>query len=118
MAGLKPADTVACSSYGIDVHNPTGAVGKVTQIEAKVGYYGIPYGCLVPKRVDGLLAAGRCISCTHMALGSVRVIAICFATGQAAGTAAALSAAGGIPPRRLDVGRLRSLLREQGAVIE
>lgn len=118
MAGLKPADAVACSSYGIDVHNPTGAVGKVTQIDTKVGYYGIPYGCLVPKCVDGLLAAGRCISCTHLALGSVRVIAVCFATGQAAGTAAALAAAGGVPPRRLDVGRLRCLLRDQGAVIE
>lgn len=118
MAGLKPADTVACSSYGIDVHNPSGAVGKVTQIDPKVGYYGIPYGCLVPKRVEGLLAAGRCISCTHMALGSVRVIAVCFATGQAAGTAAALSVAAGVPPRRLDVERLRAVLREQRAVIE
>jgi hypothetical protein len=118
MAGLKPADTVACSSYGIDVHNPTGAMGKVKQIDTTVGYYGIPYGCLVPKRVDGLLAAGRCISCTHMALGSVRVIAVCFATGQAAGTAAAVSAAGGVAPRHLDVGRLRALLGEQGAVID
>lgn len=118
MAGRKPADTVACSSYGIDVHNPTGAVGAVKQIDTRLGYYGIPYGCLVPTRVDGLLAAGRCISCTHLALGSVRVIAVCFATGQAAGTAAALSVAGAMAPRRLDVGRLRAILREQNAVID
>jgi hypothetical protein len=117
MAGERPADSVACSAYGIDVHNPTGEIGSVAQIEKTVGYYGIPYRCLVPVQMDRLLVAGRCISCTNLALGSVRVIVVCMATGQAAGTAAAVATAAGCLPRNIDVVRLRKLLQEQGAVI-
>ena len=57
--------------------------------------YGIPYRCLVPLDVDGLLVAGRCFSATHDAHASARSMATCMAMGQAAGTAAVLAAAGG-----------------------
>jgi hypothetical protein len=49
----------------------------------------IPLRCLVSEEIEGVFFAGRCISATHEALASVRVMGTCFATGQAAGTAAA-----------------------------
>ena len=57
--------------------------------------YSIPYRSLLPQGTDNLLLAGRCISGTHAAHGSYRVMPICFAMGQAAGAAAALCAARG-----------------------
>ena len=76
--------------------------------------YGIPYRSLLPKGVEGLLAAGRCISATHEADGYTRVIPSCMLTGgQAAGTAAALAALSGTTPRNVDVRRLQARLLEQ-----
>lgn len=77
--------------------------------------YGIPYRCLLPREVEGLLVAGRCFSASHDAHASARSMATCMAMGQAAGTAAALAAAGGLPPRALDAARLRERLRGDGA---
>ena len=54
-------------------------------------YYDIPYGCIVAKDIDNLLISGRCVSASHEAMSSLRVIATCFAIGEAAGMAAALS---------------------------
>jgi hypothetical protein len=79
--------------------------------------YEIPYRCLVPKMVENLLVAGRCISSDQRAYESHRAMIPMIAIGQAAGTAAALSAASGIAPRTLDVKLLRKTLLTQGAVI-
>lgn len=79
--------------------------------------YGIPYGTLVPATVEGLLVAGRCFSATHDAHASARSIGQCMAMGQAAGTAAARAARGGVHPRAIDRGALRSALREAGAIL-
>jgi hypothetical protein len=81
--------------------------------------YGIPYRSLVPAEVDGLIVAGRCLSATHDAHASARSIGQCLAYGQAAGTAAALSIANAhnVELRDLDVGRLRSTLVENGAIL-
>ena len=68
--------------------------------------YNIPYGCLLPREVSNLLVAGRCISVDHRAHHSTKEIPACFATGEAAGTAAALALAGGVAPRDLDVRKL------------
>lgn len=78
------------------------------------GPFDIPYRCLVPREVDGLLVSGRCISTTQDALGSVRNIPPCFVTGQAAGTAAALAVKKGVKPRRLNVSLLKETLKEKG----
>jgi hypothetical protein len=80
--------------------------------------HNIPYRCLVPKRIDNLLVAGRCYSATHAAQNKARDIPACMAMGQAAGTAAALSVKLGVKPRELDVEILRETLRKQGAYIE
>jgi ribulose 1,5-bisphosphate synthetase/thiazole synthase len=79
--------------------------------------YDIPYRCLVPKDVDGLLVAGRCISADYLACNSLRLIVPCFATGQAAGVAAAIAARQGIEPRRVAVNALREVLDRQGVYL-
>jgi glycine/D-amino acid oxidase-like deaminating enzyme len=80
--------------------------------------YGIPYRCLVPQHVDGLLVAGRCLSADHDAHASVRSMGQCMAMGQAAGTAAALTLRLGCTPRDLAPTPLRDALRASGAIID
>jgi hypothetical protein len=77
--------------------------------------YDIPYRCLVPQRVDGLLVAGRCISSEQQPYESHRAMVPILAIGQAAGVAAALAAQEGVAPRELDVATLQQHLQAQGA---
>ncbi|MFN2131714.1 MAG: FAD-dependent oxidoreductase [Anaerolineae bacterium] len=77
--------------------------------------YDLPYRALVPETIDGLLVAGRCISCDAIAGNTMRLIVPCLVSGQAAGVAAALAAQEGIAPRDVPVDALRSALRAQGA---
>jgi hypothetical protein len=79
--------------------------------------YHIPYGCLLPETPTNLLAAGRCISVDHRTHHATKEIPACMATGQAAGTAAALALAAGVDPPDLDVGALRARLVERGAIV-
>ncbi len=74
----------------------------------------LPYGTLLPGGVEQLLVAGRCISADEEAMGQLRLIPVCSATGQAAGTAAALALRDGIPPRKVDVEALQKALTAQG----
>ncbi|MEW6228359.1 MAG: FAD-dependent oxidoreductase [Bacillota bacterium] len=77
--------------------------------------YSIPYRAPIPAALDGILVAGRCISTTHEAHSSTRVMPTCFATGQAAGTAAALAVLHDLEPRLVRLTLLRSVLSDQGA---
>lgn len=79
--------------------------------------YQIPYRCLIPKTVDGLLVAGRCISADQIAFESYRAMAHILAIGEGAGVAAAMCALSHCPTRGLDVQALRRRLAEQGAEI-
>jgi hypothetical protein len=79
--------------------------------------YDIPYRCLVPKNVENLLIAGRCMSSDQIAYESWRAMAHIFAIGEAAGTAGALAAESGVPVRHIDVKRLQDILTKQGAEI-
>lgn len=81
------------------------------------GTYGIPFRCLVPRDVDGLLVAGRCLSADHDAHASVRSMGQCMAMGQAAGVAAGLAVRAGIAPRAVSVTALRDRLVTLGAVL-
>lgn len=76
--------------------------------------YDLPYRCLVPQGIDGLLATGRCISATHEAINTLRLIGPCMLTGEAAGTAAALAVERGVAPREAEVAELQSRLKQQG----
>lgn len=77
----------------------------------------IPYGALVPKRIDNLLAAGRCVAADNRMLNYTRLIAPCMITGHAAGAAAALAVKAQCTPRNVDVAALQALLKEQGAYL-
>lgn len=79
--------------------------------------YEIPYRCLLPQKVDGLLVAGRCMSSDQQAYESWRAMAHVMAIGEGAGTAAALSALNNVEPKKLDTGLLRAQLIRQGAEI-
>lgn len=74
----------------------------------------LPYGSILPRNVENLLVAGRCISAEESSMGLMRLIPVCSATGQAAGTAAALALNHGVTPRRLDVSILQKVLEEEG----
>lgn len=78
----------------------------------------IPYGALVPKsNVENILAAGRCISCELKMADPVRVIPVCWVTGQAAGVAAAVSVKDGCPVRGVEVPKVQKILRQQEAYL-
>jgi hypothetical protein len=77
--------------------------------------YQIPYRSLLPKNTSNLLAAGRCISVDHRAHHATKEIPACFATGEAAGIASAMSLSAGVPPNALSVADLQSALHNAGA---
>ena len=118
----KFSDGIANVSFPIDIHNPSDLRQDGGQIVARRkgkdprarGSYQIPYRCLVPKKIEQLLVAGRCISGTHEAHASYRVKGPCLAIGEAAGVAAALSVRESVAPRKLDTQLLLTTLEEQG----
>ena len=93
------------------------AIGITGQTFSAGNHLQVPYRTLVPKTVDGLLVAGRCISVDDGLIGPIRVIPPCMMTGEAAGTAAALSAREGVAPRGLDTGLLRGELIAAGVIL-
>ena len=97
------------ANFVVDIHNPDGA-GQADGLAETVKPYDIPYGCLVPRGVDGLLLAGRCISGSHEAHASYRVQRIVMAIGAAAGVAAAVAAKAGKQPREVDATRIQQIL--------
>ena len=110
----KFEDVIAVSAYPIDLHHPVG--GDCT-LEWCEDSYDIPYRCLVPKKIDGLLVAGRNVSMTHLALASARVMGPAMALGEAAGKAAALSIKEGVEPRNINVKALQQALIDEGAYL-
>jgi hypothetical protein len=101
-------------------HSPDGLEGAASDIEtrqwvAALYTYEIPYRCLLPQSVEGLLVAGRSISANHEADGYTRNQPACMVTGQAAGVAAALAARGDTLPRSLRISDLHEALRRLGA---
>ena len=97
--GRRCEDAVVVGAdFPVDIHNPTGG-GQAEGFAAHVKPYDIPYGCLVPRDIDGLLLAGRCISGSHDAHASYRVQCIAMAIGAAAGAAAAIAARTRVQPR-------------------
>jgi hypothetical protein len=90
-------------------------VGVSPSISPKFPVVSVPYGSLVPRALDGLLAAGRHMSCDANSHGFMREIPQCWLTGHAAGVGAAVAANRGIRPREVVIDEVRALLREQGA---
>jgi hypothetical protein len=109
-------DAIARGTYPIDIHNPQGKGTLLMRLPAGE-WYDIPLRCLLPQRVDRLVVAGRCISGTHEAHSSYRVMPIAMATGQAAGTCAALAARAGKAVRDVPARDVQHELRRQGAEV-
>ena len=96
--------------FNFDVHNLTGASLDKTGVQknfTQKGEYSIPYGCLLPRNVEGLLLSGRNISGSHMAHSNFRIMSVCIAIGEAAGLAAALSLKENVALRDLDVKKIQ-----------
>lgn len=112
------------NAYYLDVHQPKG-LNDVRESEKHTYRYGpgeshgIPYRCLIPQNTKNVLVAGRCLSCDRQVQGSVRVMPVCLATGEAAGAAAALalSMKNG-QPDEVDDASLRRLLKHHGAYFQ
>jgi FAD dependent oxidoreductase len=113
---LHGVDAVLRSRWGDGVPL-AGEIGVTPAVSPRFPNISIPYGALVPARLDGLLACGRHISCDKNSHGFMREIPQCWVTGQAAGTAAALAVAQGVAPRAVDVAALQAALLRQGVFL-
>ncbi len=126
-------DEICRNAYNIDVHGSkkraaedlaTKSIDDVREKIEREGRrlqngesFGVPYRCLTPKGLRNVLTAGRCISSDRPANGSVRIMACCLTTGEAAGAAGAMAAAGDGDPHAVDTGELRETLVAHGAYL-
>jgi len=111
-------DAICYGSFFVDIHCIDGPGMDHTVWHPPQGFkYHIPYRILLPRGIENLLTAGRCVSCSHIALGSLRVMVPCIGMGEAAGTAAAMSLAADCPPRQVEPASLQAQLRRQGAIL-
>lgn len=102
-----------------EVDEPKADAVALTGHWTKYGaLYWIPYGALLPRELDNLLVAGRCISVDHRVHHATKEIPACFATGEAAGTAAGLARSTDTAPAALPVDALRRRLESQGAILD
>lgn len=139
--GKKLADAVARCSYWIDIHCPRGFADSkgvhlcrkscrhtgcymltehVDELPEELyppDYFDIPYGALVPVRIDNLLVSGRCCSLDYQAMAAARVMIPVMAIGEACGVGAAMAADAGVTPRQVDVQALRGKLQAAGCVV-
>lgn len=112
-------DSIGYGSFFIDIHNCTGAGLDEECYYPRTGFkYQIPYRAIVPKDIDNLLVAGRCISCDHIALGSLRVMPQCFITGDAAGVAASMCIDSNVATKDIDICKLQNNLKQIDAIID
>ncbi len=143
LAATKHQDSIARSTYWIDIHCPLGRTrdnvhlcrkGCPTKepcvmlnkyperLEEKLAppegdYYTIPLGCLVSANLSNLLAAGRCVSANPKALAAIRVMAPCMAMGQAAGVTATLASLSGKSIRQIPYQVIQQHLQMQGGLL-
>lgn len=109
-------DAIAVANYDIDIHNPAGT-GTSHYYFGKGEWYEIPYRCLLPKGCTNLLVAGRCISSTHEAQASYRIMPYCAELGQAAGTVISVVVKDGSTLRTVDIKKVQDMLRNRGFLI-
>jgi len=107
---------VAVGDYPLDHHHARCPV-KIEEHFPEIPAFTVPYGCLVPQEVDGLLVAEKSISVTHNVNGCTRLQPVVMLVGQAAGAAAALSVRHQCQPRQLPVRVLQETLLRQGCYL-
>ena len=109
-------DAVAVSNYDIDIHNPEGS-GTSHHYFSEGEWFQIPYRCLIPKGMKNLLVAGRCISASHEAQASLRIMPYCSELGQAAGNAVYVAKNAGVGTSEISVPALQEILRKENFAI-
>jgi Pyruvate/2-oxoglutarate dehydrogenase complex, dihydrolipoamide dehydrogenase (E3) component, and related enzymes len=115
IACTKFEDSIALGNYDIDIHNPEGS-GTSHYFFPEGQYYSIPYRSLIPKKTNNLLVAGRCISVTHEAQASIRIMPIVCCIGEAAGIAISVAAKNTVPVSGINVKNVQDELKKQGAI--
>lgn len=116
-------DRVSYGGWPVDVHPPEGIRSKDPPCDQTFvnELYSVPLRIMYSRNIDNLMLAGRCISASHVAMGSIRVMSSLGAAAQAAGMAAALGVRRGVDPR--EVGRKhiaelqQQLLRDDAYII-
>jgi hypothetical protein len=111
-----PEDTILLAANSVDVHGRFGPASN-EYVPISGDYYGVPYRSLIPKGVEQMLLAGRCVSADSTAAGAIRVMPPCMGMGQAAGTAAAMAVKEGTTVRKVDAQKLREVLKNRGAYL-
>ena len=110
----KFPDAVVRGNYQVDVHNPRGT-GTMLKVIPPGEFYEIPYGCIVPQKIENLTIGGRSISADIAAHSSLRIIPTVCSIGQAAGVAAAMAVKNNTLPVKLDGRLVREELKKSGA---
>lgn len=114
-AKIYPDWVVKRAYFNFDVHNMTGSSLDKTGVQkhfTQKNDYSIPYGCLLPRDVEGLLLSGRNISGSHLAHSNFRIMSVCMALGEAAGAAAAIAVDKGKLLRKVDVKLIQEVVGE------
>ena len=121
MEGRTYRDSVVHkANFCLDIHNPSGAGQSVHAEKRPVTPppYDIPFAAMCPIGCNNLITAGRCISGTHVAHSSYRVMRICMAMGQAAGSAAAVMLQTRTATDTVDTDLIRRHLMDRGVKLE
>ncbi len=109
---VKSDTSIVKSAWPIEIH---GGVNGVKVVNLDDDYYEVPFEVMIPKSLDGILTAGRCISAEHEALASVRVVAQCFEEGMAAACAMFISIEEDILPRNVDIRKVQEMMKSKGS---
>ncbi len=113
--GARFEDAIARSAYPIDIHHAKHEKGLEMRAMDRGEFFEVPFRCLMPENIKNLLVAGRCISSTFSAQSSIRIQAVCRATGEAAGTAAAYCVKSGVSLSRIDGKIIRKIMEDRVA---
>lgn len=117
LKGKKFDDAIALGAWPVEMHDPETGRMEFKFLEKEDDYYTIPLRCLIPQSVDNLIFAGRCISTTHVAQASTRVIGSALAMGEAAGILASRSADSKTVPRKIAAENVQQELERRGAIL-
>jgi hypothetical protein len=118
LSGRKFEDSIALGAWPVEFHNPKKGKVEYISLEKEDDYYSIPAGCLIPKTLNNLLVAGRCISTTHVAQASTRVMGPAFAMGEAAGILGAQAVDSKLALRNVSIETIRKELIRNGSILE
>jgi hypothetical protein len=118
LSGKRFPDPIGLGAWPMDIHPANGDIGYHPHKKHTPPPYQIPFRCLLPTKLENVLATGRCISATSQAHGSTRVQGTAMMTGQAAGLACAIAKKTGIELKGIPYELLRSELELTKAILE